>query len=316
VSAVETDCLVEDPEEAVDNDDNDADKGSNDLNQEGRLIIVHFGSEVSLINCYVPNAGDSPERPRLSFKLRYLRALRYKLRQLGAAGRRVLLVGDLNLAVRDVDVHPSLGGAARYSDEERAIFQSIRVDLGYIDAWAEYNERVKPVERYTCWDERTSARSFGIGLRIDYILVSADFDSQIRNCETLGVEAIPPKWSDHAALTLSVLGVPRATAVANNKPCKEWTALLNRFHSGQRSILELFKKKRPPEDDLTVDDVTEDDEGTEDDEVQLRGKGEIAVAEAAEAGGQEEGGTEVAKKKPRIDGATNGKTADGQQQGT
>ncbi len=49
-----------------------------------------------LLNAYVPNAGDHPVRPRLPYKLAFLRALRAKMdelvqgqgRQAGAGGRR------------------------------------------------------------------------------------------------------------------------------------------------------------------------------------------------------------------------------------
>jgi exonuclease III len=46
-----------------------------DLCREGRLICTDHGSFV-LLNVYVPNAGDHDEgRPRLDFKMRYLKAL-------------------------------------------------------------------------------------------------------------------------------------------------------------------------------------------------------------------------------------------------
>lgn len=46
-----------------------------DLCNEGRLIYTDHGSFV-LLNVYVPNAGDHDEgRPRLDYKMRYLKAL-------------------------------------------------------------------------------------------------------------------------------------------------------------------------------------------------------------------------------------------------
>lgn len=48
---------------------------SEGLCDEGRLMCTDHGSFV-LLNVYVPNAGDHDEgRPRLDFKLRYLKAL-------------------------------------------------------------------------------------------------------------------------------------------------------------------------------------------------------------------------------------------------
>ena len=64
-----------------------------DLDREGRCVLTDHGAFV-LINVYVPNAGDhhrDPQlnRPRLPFKLRFLRALRRKCDALVQAGRQV-----------------------------------------------------------------------------------------------------------------------------------------------------------------------------------------------------------------------------------
>lgn len=46
-----------------------------DLCNEGRLMCTDHGSFV-LLNVYVPNSGDGDKgRPRLDFKMRYLKAL-------------------------------------------------------------------------------------------------------------------------------------------------------------------------------------------------------------------------------------------------
>lgn len=52
-----------------------------DLDNEGRLVVTDHGAFV-LLNAYVPNAGDHPVRPRLSYKLAFLRALRAKMDEL------------------------------------------------------------------------------------------------------------------------------------------------------------------------------------------------------------------------------------------
>ena len=88
--ACQTDCL------GADGSDSTAtafDTSDADLDREGRCVLTDHGAFV-LINVYVPNAGDhnrDPQlnRPRLPFKLRFLRALRRKCDALVEAGREV-----------------------------------------------------------------------------------------------------------------------------------------------------------------------------------------------------------------------------------
>ena len=52
-----------------------------------RMVLTDHGRFV-LINVYVPNAGDPPARPRLPFKLRFLRALKRRMDELTLQGRQ------------------------------------------------------------------------------------------------------------------------------------------------------------------------------------------------------------------------------------
>ena len=48
------------------------------------------------------------------------------------------------------------------------------------------------------WDEKTSARAFNQGVRIDYALASPGLMPHVASCKFLGTQELPPKWSDHA----------------------------------------------------------------------------------------------------------------------
>jgi len=84
--------------------------GEKDLDDEGRCILTEHGKDGSLcvINAYAPvsrmsgdtkmDAASAPDR-----KLRFLVALSRRMDTLRAAGRRVILVGDLNLTWRPED---------------------------------------------------------------------------------------------------------------------------------------------------------------------------------------------------------------------
>ena len=52
-------------------------------------VVITDHSHFVLVNVYVPNAGDRPDRPRLQYKLRFLEALKKKCDALVAQGREV-----------------------------------------------------------------------------------------------------------------------------------------------------------------------------------------------------------------------------------
>lgn len=73
------------------------------LDAEGRCVLTYHGS-FAIFNVYIPYSGMGSER--LPFKVRFLRALRRRMQAVRAEGYAVLLLGDLNIQRRLVDVHP------------------------------------------------------------------------------------------------------------------------------------------------------------------------------------------------------------------
>lgn len=71
------------------------------LDSEGRCLMTDHGAFV-VFNVYVPNAGGGH---RLPYKMRWLRALRAAMGRARAAGKAVILAGDLNMKNRVVDAH-------------------------------------------------------------------------------------------------------------------------------------------------------------------------------------------------------------------
>ncbi|PSC72426.1 exodeoxyribonuclease iii [Micractinium conductrix] len=210
-----------------------------DLNREGRVVVTDHGTFL-LVNVYVPNAGDRPARARLPHKLRFLEALRRKCAELTAGGRELLIVGDFNVPAEPRDMHPALGPFEQhYSAEEVAALRAL-TDV-YPDVW----RRLHPEEAstYTVWNEKTSARAFNTGLRIDYVLATPGLLERVVSCEGLSAEAIPPKWSDHAGIVLELRDVDPPPP---HPPCAPWQRLHRRFNPPNR-IATLFAagKKRP-----------------------------------------------------------------------
>lgn len=212
-----------------------------DLNSEGRTLILDLDSFV-LINVYVPNAGQGSEgSARLDFKFRYLRQLRLKMDGLVASGREVMVVGDFNISAAEGDVHPKIGLKNRYTIDEIAWLKDA-LSEGFVDIWRYMHPETQGV--YTCWDEKTSARAFNEGVRIDYVLTTPGLVGKIVSCEILSAETLPPKWSDHAGILLQLRDIP---PVCEHPSCPLWTTLKNKFRDPtQRTLLSMLAGKRPP----------------------------------------------------------------------
>ena len=69
---------------------------------------------------------------------------------------QVLVVGDLNIAASQADVHDKLDREQMYSQDEKALFASLLAEL--TDVWRKLHPDT--TKAYTVWDEKTSARAF------------------------------------------------------------------------------------------------------------------------------------------------------------
>jgi exodeoxyribonuclease III len=121
---------------------------------------------ITFASIYVPNGGkDYPA------KLRFLEALETWTAGAQAAGQRLVICGDLNVARSDMDIHPKerkpnqVGARA----DERAVFEQM-ISHGLVDvgrALDPANENL-----FTWWAPWRNLRQRNIGWRIDYVLAS------------------------------------------------------------------------------------------------------------------------------------------------
>jgi len=136
------------------------------FDHETRIASVDVAG-LTVASVYVPNGGKD-----LAAKLRFLEAMDVWAAEATAAGRPLVVCGDLNVALTDVDVHPKerKPGVLGQRDDERALLRSILghglVDLGRAADPA--NEGL-----FTWWAPWRSMRQRNIGWRIDYVLASA-----------------------------------------------------------------------------------------------------------------------------------------------
>jgi len=155
-----------------------------------------------LINVYVPNAGGGNKtEARLRAKLDFLRLLADKADGLAADGREVMIVGDLNIAASQKDVHHFFNHDTWYTPEELAALK--RLTSRYTDVWRELHPEED--NTFTCWDEYRQRRAPNEGCRIDYILLTPELRRRVVSCEVL-LET-NPKWSDHAGVLIELKGL-------------------------------------------------------------------------------------------------------------
>ncbi|KAL5821198.1 hypothetical protein ACOSQ3_023080 [Xanthoceras sorbifolium] len=136
------------------------------VDNEGRCVITdhcHF----ILFNIYGPRA-DSDDADRIQFKLLFFKILQKRWESLLCQGRRIFVVGDLNIAPSAIDCCDA--GPDFENNLFRRWFRSMLVESGgsFFDVFrAKHPERR---EAYTCWPSNTGAEQFNYGTRIDHML--------------------------------------------------------------------------------------------------------------------------------------------------
>lgn len=157
-----------------------------DYDYETRIAQATIGKLV-VASVYVPNGGkDFPA------KLRFMRAMQKYVADTHAAGHRLILCGDLNVARTAMDVHPRerrLG--IGQLPEERALLEEIIAE-GLVDVGRALDPENDSM--FTWWAPWRGMRQRNIGWRLDYILASAPLARRAVTCPVLAEVGT----SDHA----------------------------------------------------------------------------------------------------------------------
>jgi exodeoxyribonuclease-3 len=162
-----------------------------DFDMEARIVTAACGNLV-LASVYVPNGGkDYPA------KLEFLRRLSAWVKELHAAGRELVLCGDINIARTELDVHPrERKPVIGQRPEERELFEELigpdLVDVG---------RALDPDNpgMFTWWAPWRNMRQRNIGWRLDYILASHSIASRAQSCKVLADFGT----SDHAPVMMT-----------------------------------------------------------------------------------------------------------------
>jgi exodeoxyribonuclease-3 len=141
---------------------------------ENRIVIARVGG-LDVASIYVPNGGKD-----FAAKMRFLEAMDQYAAGCRAAGAKVVLCGDLNVARTDMDVHPKERKATiGQLPEERALVERI-LARGLVDMGRALNPQND--QMFTWWPPWRNMRQRNIGWRLDYVLMSEELAPGALGC--------------------------------------------------------------------------------------------------------------------------------------
>ena len=112
---------------------------------------------------------------------------------LRAAGKKLVICGDLNTAHKPIDLKNPKANEKNsgFLPVERAWVDKF-VEHGYVDTFREFNSQP---DQYSWWTYRTDARARNIGWRLDYFFVTKDLLKKIKSSfitpEVMGSDHCP-----------------------------------------------------------------------------------------------------------------------------
>ena len=150
-----------------------------EFDYEHRIVTVSIPAApggVTVASIYVPNGGkDFPA------KMRFLEALDTYAATAQTGGHGLVLCGDLNVALTDMDVHPKerRPNTVGQRPDERELMQRI-LSRGLVDV----HRRFEPenADLFTWWAPWRNMRQRNIGWRLDYVFASQPLADRAVSC--------------------------------------------------------------------------------------------------------------------------------------
>ena len=192
--------------------------GDDDFDSAGRWLEADYevgDSIVTVVSTYV-HSGEV-DTPKQVEKYKFLDAMTTRLPELVAHNELAVVVGDLNVGHRELDIKNWKGNrkSAGFLLQERAYFDRFfgpigeiveGVDgttgpgLGWVDVGRTFHGEVEGP--YTWWSQRGQAFDTNTGWRIDYQLASPALAPKVTNYEIDRASAWDTRWSDHAPVVV------------------------------------------------------------------------------------------------------------------
>ena len=188
--------------------------GPAEFDSAGRWIEADFaigGSTLTVASAYV-HSGEV-NTPKQVEKYKFLDAFEQRLAELSKGEARALVVGDLNVGHRTLDIKNWKGNVknAGFLPDERVYFDRIvgseddeaynaGAGLGWVDLGRRFSGEV--AGPYTWWSQRGQAFDTDTGWRLDYHLASPSLAPTALTYAIDKADAWDARWSDHAPVVI------------------------------------------------------------------------------------------------------------------
>jgi len=166
-----------------------------DDDEAPKRLIAATVNGIRIVNTYIPN-GTELGTDKFTFKLDWLQRLRRLFDETCDTNKDVLLCGDFNVAIDELDVWSvaAMQGKLHFSKPERAAMHNVK-QWGFVDLFRKMNG---DVQEFSWWDYRAGAWQRNQGLRIDHIWTSASLADKCTGCWIDKTTRTLEKPSDHA----------------------------------------------------------------------------------------------------------------------
>jgi exodeoxyribonuclease-3 len=188
--------------------------GADDFDSAGRWLEADYevgGRIVTVVSTYV-HSGEAGG-PKQVEKYSFLDAMLARLPELAAHSELAVVLGDLNVGHRTLDIKNWRGNVKRagFLPEEREYFDRIvgaqddsrynaGAGLGWVDVGRKWAGEVDGP--YTWWSWRGQAFDNDSGWRIDYHLATPALAASVTNYAVDRAPAYDQRWSDHTPVVV------------------------------------------------------------------------------------------------------------------
>ena len=193
--------------------------GADDFDSAGRWLEADYevdGRIITVVSTYV-HSGVADDAAKMAEKWKFLDAMEERMPELAAHSELALIVGDLNVGHRELDIRNWRGNrtSAGFLPRERSYFDRFfgprgepvdGVDgttgpgLGWVDVGRQWAGEVDGP--YTWWSQRGQAFDNDSGWRIDYHVATPALAATVANYTVDRAAAHDQRWSDHAPVVV------------------------------------------------------------------------------------------------------------------
>lgn len=188
--------------------------GPSEFDSAGRWLEADYevgGTVITVVSAYVHSGEAGTEKQ--TEKYRFLDAMEARLPELQKHNELAVVMGDLNVGHRTLDIRNWKGNVKRagFLPEEREYFDRILgaegdpaynagAGLGWVDVVRKHAGEVEGP--YTWWSWRGKAFDNDTGWRIDYQLATPALAERVTGWSVDRAAAYDERWSDHTPVVV------------------------------------------------------------------------------------------------------------------